>query len=61
MTQAALASATGIHRTHISRAENGQVPSVIALIEIARGLGIEAICKGGASVRTLNAERERMD
>ena len=44
MTQAALASATGIHRTYISRAENGQVlPSIIGLIKIAGGLGIDKI------------------
>jgi transcriptional regulator with XRE-family HTH domain len=44
MTQAALASATGLHRTYLSRVENGQVlPSIIRLIEIAGGLGIDKI------------------
>jgi transcriptional regulator with XRE-family HTH domain len=40
ISQANLASATGIHRTYLSRAENGQVlPSVTVLIEIAGALG----------------------
>ena len=44
MTQAALASLTGIHRTYISRAERGQVlPSVIALMKIAGALGVDKI------------------
>ena len=38
MTQTALASATGLHRTYLSRVENGQFPSVIALIGIAGAL-----------------------
>ncbi len=44
LTQAALASLTGIHRTYLSRAERGQVmPSVIALMRIAGALGVEKI------------------
>ena len=39
ITQATLASLTGIHRTYLSRAERGQVmPSIIALMQIARAL-----------------------
>ena len=42
MTQATLASLTGIHRTYLSRAEQGQVmPSVIALMQIAGALGVD--------------------
>jgi len=44
MTQAALASVTGIHRTYLSRAERGQVmPSVIALLQIGSALGVDKI------------------
>jgi DNA-binding XRE family transcriptional regulator len=44
MTQAALASLTGIHRTYLSRAERGQVmPSVIALMQIARALEVDKV------------------
>ena len=44
MTQAALASITGIHRTYLSRAERGQVmPSVIALLQIVSALGADKI------------------
>ena len=42
ITQAALASMTGIHRTYLSRAEHGQVlPSVVALMQILRALGVD--------------------
>jgi DNA-binding XRE family transcriptional regulator len=42
VTQAALASMTGIHRTYLSRAEHGQVlPSVVALMQILRALGVD--------------------
>jgi DNA-binding XRE family transcriptional regulator len=44
VTQAALASLTGIHRTYLSRAERGQVmPSIIALMIIAGSLGVDKI------------------
>ena len=44
ITQAALASLTGIHRTYLSRAERGQViPSLIALMQIARALEVDKI------------------
>jgi DNA-binding XRE family transcriptional regulator len=44
MTQGALASLTGIHRTYLSRAERGQVvPSIISLMLIARALGVDKI------------------
>jgi DNA-binding XRE family transcriptional regulator len=44
ITQAALASLTGIHRTYLSRAERGQVmPSVIALMQIGRALEVDKI------------------
>ena len=44
ITQAALASLTGIHRTYLSRAERGQVmPSIIALMQIARALEVDKI------------------
>ena len=44
ITQAALASRTGIHRTYLSRAECGRViPSILALMEIANVLGIDKI------------------
>ena len=44
MTQATLASLTGIHRTYLSRAERGQVmPSVITLMQIAGALGVDKI------------------
>lgn len=44
MTQATLASLTGIHRTYLSRAERGQVtPSVTALMGIFGALGVDKI------------------
>jgi transcriptional regulator with XRE-family HTH domain len=44
MTQAGLASLTGIHRTYLSRLECGQaMPSVIVLMRIARTLGLDKI------------------
>jgi DNA-binding XRE family transcriptional regulator len=44
MTQDALASLTGVHRTYLSRAERGQVvPSIISLMRIARALGVDKI------------------
>jgi DNA-binding XRE family transcriptional regulator len=44
ITQAALASLTGIHRTYLSRAERGQVmPSLIAMMRIAGALGVDKI------------------
>jgi DNA-binding XRE family transcriptional regulator len=44
ITQAGLASLTGIHRTYLSRAECGRVlPSIIALIKIARALDVDKI------------------
>jgi len=42
MTQAVLASLTGINRTYISRAERGQVlPSIIVLTRIAGAMGVD--------------------
>jgi DNA-binding XRE family transcriptional regulator len=44
ITQEALGSLTGIHRTYLSRAERGRVvPSVIALMQIASALGVDKI------------------
>jgi transcriptional regulator with XRE-family HTH domain len=44
ITQAELASLTGIHRTYLSRAERGQVmPSIIALLQIARALDVDKL------------------
>jgi DNA-binding XRE family transcriptional regulator len=44
MTQAALASLTGIHRTYLSRIESGRVlPSIINLLQIARALGVDKV------------------
>jgi DNA-binding XRE family transcriptional regulator len=44
ITQEALASLTGIHRTYLSRAERGQVmPSIIALLQIADALDVDKI------------------
>jgi DNA-binding XRE family transcriptional regulator len=44
ITQEALASLTGIHRTYLSRAERGRiVPSVIALMQIVSALGVDKI------------------
>jgi DNA-binding XRE family transcriptional regulator len=44
ITQAELASLTGINRTYLSRAERGKVvPSIIALIQIARALEVDKI------------------
>lgn len=50
MTQATVASLTGIHRTYLSRAERGQVmPSIIALIRIAGALGVDKMLLRGRS------------
>jgi DNA-binding XRE family transcriptional regulator len=44
ITQAALSSLTGLNRTYLSRVECGQVmPSLISLIRIAHGLGMDKI------------------
>ena len=44
ITQASLASLTGINRTYLSRAERGKVmPSIIALLQIARALDVDKI------------------
>jgi DNA-binding XRE family transcriptional regulator len=44
LTQAGLASLTGIHRTYLSRAERGQVmPSILTLVEIAIALGVDKV------------------
>ena len=44
MTQAELASLTGIHRTYLSRAERGQVmPSIISLMQIAQALEVDKV------------------
>jgi len=44
ITQAALASLTGINRTYLSRAERGKVmPSIIALMQIACALEVDKI------------------
>jgi len=44
ITQSALASLTGIHRTYLSRAESGQVtPSISSLMRIFRALGVDKI------------------
>jgi DNA-binding XRE family transcriptional regulator len=44
ITQAALASLTGINRTYLSRAERGKVmPSIIALMQIAHALEVDKI------------------
>jgi DNA-binding XRE family transcriptional regulator len=44
ITQAELASLTGIHRTYLSHAERGQVePSISALIRIVSALGVDKI------------------
>ena len=44
ITQAVLASLTGIHRTYLSRTERGQVmPSIIALMQIACALEVDKI------------------
>lgn len=44
ITQAALAAATGIQRTYLSRAECGQVmPSLFALFRIGGALGVDKI------------------
>lgn len=44
ITQAGLAALTGIHRTYLSRAERGQVmPSIVALMQIARALEVDKI------------------
>jgi DNA-binding XRE family transcriptional regulator len=51
ITQAVLASLTGIHRTYLSRAERGRVlPSVFTLMQIASALGVDKI-----SLRIRNA------
>jgi DNA-binding XRE family transcriptional regulator len=44
ITQAALASLSGVNRSYISRAEHGKVtPSVIALMQIAGALGVSKL------------------
>ncbi len=44
ITQAALASHTGIHRTYLSRVERGRVtPSIFALMQIAAAVGVDKI------------------
>ena len=44
MTQAALASLTGIHRTYLSRIEQGRVlPTIVSLLQIGRALGIDKV------------------
>ena len=44
ITQAELASITGVNRTYLSRTERGQVtPSVFAQIQIASALGVDKI------------------
>lgn len=44
ITQAVLASLTGIHRTYLSRAERGRVlPSVVTLMHIVSALGVDKI------------------
>lgn len=44
ITQATLASITGIHRTYLSCAEHGQVmPSVAALMQILGALGVDKV------------------
>lgn len=54
ITQATLASLTGIHRTYLSRAERGQVtPSVIALMQIAVALGVDKVMLRVRSSSTL--------
>lgn len=41
VTQAALASRTGIHRTYLSRIERGRVlPTIVSLLQIACALGV---------------------
>ena len=55
MTQTALAAATaiGISRTYLSRVENGRIlPSVIAMIGIARAVGIDKITLRVSSSKT---------
>jgi DNA-binding XRE family transcriptional regulator len=54
ITQATLASLTGIHRTYLSRAERGQVmPSVIALMQIVAALGVDKVMLRVRSSSTL--------
>lgn len=54
MTQTALASASGVHRTYLSRAENGQVlPSLLTLARLARALGVDRI-----RVRTCSSQSD---
>lgn len=44
VTQAELASRTGVHRTYLSRTERGRVmPSVITLMQIAHALGVDKV------------------
>ena len=44
ITQEALASLTGIHRTYLSRVERGRVtPSIFALMQIAGAVGVDKI------------------
>jgi DNA-binding XRE family transcriptional regulator len=52
LTQATLASLTGIHRTYLSRAERGQVmPSITALMQIAGALQVDKVL---LRIRNLN-------
>jgi transcriptional regulator with XRE-family HTH domain len=54
MTQAALSSLTGIHRTYLSRAERGQVmPSFIPLMQIFCALGVDKVL-----LRVRNSENQ---
>jgi DNA-binding XRE family transcriptional regulator len=44
ITQAALAALTGIHRTYLSRVEQGRVtPSIFTLMQIAAAVGVDKI------------------
>lgn len=44
LTQAAVASLTGIHRTYLSRSERGKVtPSLVTLLRIAGALGVDKV------------------
>jgi len=43
MTQEQLAEATGLHSTFISNVERGyRVPTIVTLLRLAEGLGVEA-------------------
>lgn len=44
ITQEALASLTGIHRTYLSRVERGRVaPSISTLMQIASAVGVDKV------------------